>query len=49
MKKWKVVVAGVVRAPVEGALNLMMSPRGGGKLDWRAVVLVEVQQMAGWV
>ncbi|MGL4350993.1 MAG: hypothetical protein ACRCT2_10595, partial [Plesiomonas shigelloides] len=44
-----IFVAGFVRAPVEGALNLTTSPWWRGKFDGRAVVLVEVQQTAGRV
>ena len=44
-----IFVAGFVRAPTEGALNLMTSPWWRGKFDGRAVVLVEVQQTAGRV
>ena len=49
MKEVHMFVAGFVRAPVEGALNLATSPRRRGELDGRAVVLVEVQQTAGRV
>ena len=42
-------VAGFVRAPTEGALNLMTSPGRRGELDGRAAMLVEVQQAAGRV
>jgi hypothetical protein len=47
MKKIHIIVARFVRAPAEGALNLVTSPWWRGELDRRAVVLVEVQQMAG--
>jgi hypothetical protein len=45
----RIVVAGFVRAPAKGALNLATSPWRRGKLDWRAVVLVVLQQTAGRV
>ncbi len=41
------LVARPVRAPVEGTQHLVFGPGGRGELDGRAVVLVEVQQMAG--
>ena len=44
-----IVVAGLVRAPAEGALNLTTSPWWRGKLDGSAVVLVVLQQTAGRV
>ncbi len=34
-----------VRAPVEGALNIMTGPSRHGKFDGRTVVLVDVEQM----
>ena len=49
MKKIHVIVARFVRAPAEGALNLVTSPWWRGKLDGRAVVLVVLQQTAGRV
>ena len=44
-----IFVAGLVRAPAEGALNLVTSPWWRGKLDGSAVVLVVLQQTAGRV
>ena len=49
MKEVQMFVAGFVRAPTEGALNLMTSPGRRGKLDGHAAMLVEVQQAAGGV
>jgi hypothetical protein len=49
MEEVQMFVAGFVRAPTEGALNLMMSPGRCGELDRRAAMLVEVQQAAGRV
>ena len=49
VKEVHIGVAGFVRAPTEGALNLTTSPRWCGKFDGRAVVLVEVQQTVGRV
>jgi hypothetical protein len=46
MKEVHMFLAGFVRAPVEGALNLATSPRRRGELDGRTAVLVEVQQTA---
>ncbi len=44
MKEGKVVVAGFMWAPKEGALKLSTSPQGPGELDRGAAVLVKVQQ-----
>jgi len=49
MEEVQMFVAGFVRAPTEGALNLMTSPGRRGELDGRAAMLVEVQQAAGRV
>ena len=41
------VVAGFMRAPMEGVHDLLTSPGRGGELDRRALVLVELQQTTG--
>ena len=49
LKEGNMVVTGFMWAPMERTLDLLTSPGRGGKLDWRASVLVESQQTTGRV
>ena len=43
------VLAGFMRAAMEGMHDLLTSPGRSSKLDRRALVRVELQQTTGWV
>ncbi len=46
VEEGQVVVARFMRAPEEGALNMVTSPRRRGEPDGRAVVFIKRQQAA---
>jgi hypothetical protein len=49
LKEGDMVLAGFMRAAMEGVHDLLTSPGRGSKLDRRASVLVELQQTTGRV